>query len=133
MSDDLETRYRAYLDVLNERRLEDLVHYVADRLTYNDETLTGRDYRHLIATDIAAAPDLVYDPHIVVVSGQTVACRLLFRCTPRDRFLGFIPTGEQLRFAEHVFYRFEDGRISAVWSLIDRWSIAEQLRARPGP
>ena len=133
MSDDLETRYRAYLDVLNERRLEDLGHYVADRLTYNDETMTGRDYRDLIAADIAAVPDLVYDPHIVVVSGQDVACRLVFRCAPRDTFLGFTPNGEQLRFAEHVFYRFEDGRISAVSSLIDRWSIATQLGARPGP
>jgi predicted ester cyclase len=27
---DLETRYRAYLAALNERRLDDLVHYVQD-------------------------------------------------------------------------------------------------------
>jgi predicted ester cyclase len=129
--EDLETRYRAYLDVLNERRLDDLVHYVQDRVTYNDEVMTGRDYRDLIAADIAAAPDLVYDPHIVVVSGDRVACRLVFRCTPRDRFLGFAPNGERLGFAEHVFYRFEAGRIAAVSSLIDRWSIAEQLRGGP--
>ena len=128
MSDDLEARYRAYLDVLNERRLEDLVHYVQDSVSYNDEVMTGRDYRDLIAADIAATPDLVFDPHIVVVSGDRVACRLAFRCTPRDRFLGFTPNGGRLCFAEHVFYRFEDGRISAVSSLIDRWAIAEQLR-----
>ncbi|MDF2979505.1 MAG: ester cyclase [Actinomycetospora sp.] len=133
MSAELETRYRAYLDVLNERRLDDLGHFVHDRLTYNDEVLTGRDYRDLIAADIAAAPDLVFDPHIVVVSGDRVACRLVFRCTPRDAFLGFAPDGEQLHFAEHVFYRFDDGRIAAVSSLIDRWSIAAQLGGRAGP
>lgn len=133
MSSDLETRYRAYLDVLNERRLEDLVHHVHDRLTYNDEVITGRDYRDLIAADIAAAPDLVFDPHIVVVSGDRVACRLVFRCTPRAQFLGFTPNGEQLSFAEHVFYRFDGGRIAAVSSLIDRWSIAAQLGVQPGP
>jgi predicted ester cyclase len=132
MGDDLEVRYRAYLDVLNERRLDDLVHFVHDRVTYNDEVLTGRAYRDLIAADIAAAPDLVFDPHLVVVSGGRVACRLVFRCTPRDHFLGFTPDGEALHFAEHVFYRFADGRIAAVWSLIDRWSIAAQLRGRAG-
>jgi predicted ester cyclase len=61
-----------------------------------------------------------------------VACRLVFRCTPRDEFLGFTPDGEPLEFAEHVFYRFDDGRIAAVWSLIDRWSIAAQVRGRAG-
>jgi len=88
------------------------------------------DTLRLIAADIAATPDLVFDPHIVVVSGDRVACRLVFRCTPRDRFLGFTPNGGRLCFAEHVFYRFEDGPISAVSSLIDRWAIAEQLRGR---
>jgi predicted ester cyclase len=32
---DLEDRYRAYLGALNERRLDDLVHYVQDELSYN--------------------------------------------------------------------------------------------------
>lgn len=132
MSDDLEARYRAYLAVLNERRLDDLVHYVHDRLTYNDEAMTGREYRDMVAADIAAAPDLHFDPHLVVVSGDRVACRLVFRCTPRDTFLGFTPDGERLRFAEHVFYRFDHGRIVEVWSLIDRWSVATQLRDRAG-
>jgi predicted ester cyclase len=88
------------------------VHFVQDTVAYNDEVMTRRDYRDLFAADIAAAPDLVFDPHIVVVPADRVACRLVFRCTPRDRFLGFTPNGEQLRFAEHVFYRLEDGRIS---------------------
>jgi predicted ester cyclase len=130
LNGDLETRYRAYLDVLNERRLDDLASYVQDRLTYNEEAMTARDYRDLIAADIAAVPDLVFDPHIVVVAGDRVGCRLVFRCTPREEFLGFTPNGEQISFAEHVFYRFEDGRIAAVSSLIDRWSIAAQLRGR---
>jgi predicted ester cyclase len=130
MGSDLEARYRAYLDVLNARRLDDLASYVQDRLTYNEEAMTARDYRDLIAADIAAVPDLVFDPHIVVVSGDRVACRLVFRCTPREEFLGFAPNGERISFAEHVFYRFEDGRIAAVSSLIDRWSVAAQLGAR---
>jgi predicted ester cyclase len=128
---DLESRYRAYLDVLNERRLDDLEHFVQDELTYNGEALTGKQYQDLIAADIAAIPDLVYDAHLVVASGEQVACRLVFDCTPRHEFLGFTPDGRRLVFAEHVFYRFRGGRIAAVSSLIDRAAIAAQLRGDP--
>jgi predicted ester cyclase len=127
MSADLEARYRAYLDALNERRLDDLVHYVQDELSYNGETMTRREYRDMIAADIAAIPDLVFDAHIIVASGDQVACRLVFDCTPQHEFLGFSPNGEQLLFAEHVFYHFRDGRIAAVSSLIDRSAIEAQL------
>ena len=94
---DLETRYRAYLDALNERRLDDLVHFVQDELSYNGETMTRRQYQDLIAADIAAIPDLIYDAQIIVASGDQVACRLVFDCTPQHEFLGFSPNGERLQ------------------------------------
>jgi predicted ester cyclase len=125
---DLESRYRAYLAALDERRLDDLVHYVHDELTYNGELMTRAQYQALIAADIAATPDLTYDAHIVVACGDQVACRIVFDCTPQREFLGFTPNGARLTFAEHVFYRFVDGRIAAVSSLIDRAAIAAQLR-----
>jgi predicted ester cyclase len=129
---DLETRYRAYLDVLNERRLDDLVDFVQDELSYNGKTMTRRQYQDLIAADITAIPDLFYDAHIIVASGDQVACRLVFDCTPQHEFLGFSPNGERLRFAEHVFYRFRNGRIAAVSSLIDRPAIEAQLSISEG-
>ncbi|WP_214402666.1 ester cyclase [Pseudonocardia lacus] len=129
MDTDLETRYRAYLDALNERRLDDLVGFVHDELTYNGTPMTRREYQDLLAADIAAVPDLVYDARIVVADGNRVACRLLFDCTPRSEFLGFAVDGRRLVFAEHVFYAFRDGRIAAVSSLIDRAAVEEQLRA----
>lgn len=135
---DLESRYRAYLTVLNERRLDDLVEHVHDELTYNGEPLTRRQYQDLIAADLAAAPDLFYDGQLVVAAadpagnavGGQVACRLVFDCAPRGEFLGFRPDGARLRFAEHVFYRYEQGRIAAVRSMIDRAAVAEQLSGR---
>jgi predicted ester cyclase len=125
---DLETRYRAYLDALNERRLDDLVDFVRDELSYNGKTMTRRQYQDLIAADITAIPDLFFDAQIIVASGDQVACRLVFNCTPQHEFLGFSPNGERLRFAEHVFYCFRGGRITAVSSLIDRAAIEAQLR-----
>ena len=58
---DLETHYSAYLGALNERRLDDLVHYVQDELSYNGETMTRRQYQDMIAADITAIPDLFFD------------------------------------------------------------------------
>jgi predicted ester cyclase len=116
---DLAQHYRAYLTALNERRLDDLVD--------NGEAMTRTQYRDLIAGDVAAIPDLFYDIRTLVVAGDDVACRIGFDCTPQRDFLGFTPNGERLSFTEHVFYHFRDGRISAVWSLIDRAAIARQL------
>ena len=103
------------------------MHYVADELSYNGQTMSRRQYQDLIAADIAAIPDLIYDAHIVVASGEQVACRIVFDCTPQRDFRGFSPNGKRLAFTEHVFYRFRDGRIAAVSSLIDRVAIAAQL------
>jgi predicted ester cyclase len=127
----LEDRYRAYLGALNDRRLDDLVDFVHDDLTYNGEPMTRGQYRDLIAADLAAVPDLFYDARIVVAGDDRVACRLVFDCTPRAEFLGFTPNGDRLSFAEHVFYEFRDGRIAAVSSLIDRFAIEAQLRGDP--
>src|SRR5688500_12131509 len=110
----LENRYRAYLAVLNERRLDDLVDFVHAELTYNDEPMTGEQYRDLIAADLEAIPDLFFDAHQIMATDDQVACRLAFTCTPRAEFLGFTPNGDRLTFAEHVFYRFTDGRFTAV-------------------
>jgi predicted ester cyclase len=128
MTNDLESRYRAYLGALNERRLDDLAHFVQDELSYNGKTMTRGQYQDLIAADITAIPDLFFDAQIIVASGDRVACRLVFDCTPQHEFLGFSPNGERLSFAEHVFYHFRDGRIAAVSSLIDRAAIEVQLR-----
>ena len=131
---DLESRYRAYLAALNDRRLDDLVDHVHDELTYNGEPMMRQQYQDLIAADLAAAPDLLYDAELVVAAsdaaGDQVACRLVLDCAPRGELLGFRPDGARLRFAEHVFYRYEDGRIAAVRSMIDRAAIAEQLSGR---
>lgn len=126
----LVATYRAYLTALNERRLDDLVRYVHDELVYNGDTMTRRQYRDLIADDTEAVPDLFYDAQIIVADNNRVACRILFDCTPQLPFLGFSPNGQRITFAEHVFYDFGDGRIAAVWSVIDRHAIREQLSRR---
>ena len=119
--------YRAYLQCLNERQWPRLGEFVADQLTYNGRPMTLRDYTDLLEADVDAIPDLQYRPELLLADDTVVSCRLFFRCTPRRTFLGFEPTGGQISFAEHVFYRFDDRRIAEVWSVIDREAIRAQV------
>lgn len=89
--------------------------------------MTLADYRALLKEDTRATPDLRFNSELLLADGDTVACRLHFRCTPQQEFLGFEPTGKQVSFAEHVFYRFENQLIVEVWSVIDKDAIREQL------
>jgi predicted ester cyclase len=123
----LQAIYLAYLDALNGRRFSDLNEFVHNELTYNDKALTRQEYADMIAADVEAVPDLHFEARLLVASGDVVACRLWFDCTPSGELFGLSPTGQRVSFAEHVFYRFRAGRIAAVYSLIDRDAVREQL------
>ncbi len=124
---EFEAHYRRYISYLNDRRLDELDEFLHEELTYNGEPETRADYRERIAGDVAAIPDLYFDVHLIVVCGDQIACRLFYNCTPQSEWLGLQPNGESISFAEHVFYKFRDGKIYEVWSLLDVASIAEQL------
>jgi predicted ester cyclase len=130
--DDLLETYRSYLACLNDRRWSALGDYVADDVVHNGRALGLSGYRAMLEADTHAIPDLGFVPEILLADDQVVSCRLFFQCTPQHDFLGFEPTGRRVSFAEHVFYRFDGGRISEVHSLIDRDAIRQQgFRERP--
>jgi predicted ester cyclase len=118
--------YRSYLACLNDRRWSALGEYVADDVVHNGRALGLSGYRAMLESDTRVIPDLEFVPEILLADGQVVSCRLFFQCTPQHEFLGFEPTGQRVSFAEHVFYRFDGGRIREVYSLIDRDAIREQ-------
>ncbi|MFD2025787.1 ester cyclase [Promicromonospora aerolata] len=123
---DLKATYLAYLDALNDRRFGDLTEFVHDDLTYNGKMLTRQEYADMIAADAQAVPDLHFDAHLLTSGDDLVSARLWFDCTPTGALFGLRPTGQRVSFAEHVFYRFRDGRIAEVWSLIDRDAVRDQ-------
>jgi predicted ester cyclase len=124
---DLRDVYRDYLACLNERRWDDLGRFVADDVTYNREPLGLSGYRAMLEADTHAIPDLQFVPEILLADDHVVSCRLHFECTPEREFLGLAPTGVRITFAENVFYRFAEGRIAQVWSLIDKEAVREQM------
>ncbi len=124
---DLKVHYSNYIATLNERRFEDLPAFVADELVYNGASLTGQQYREMLEDDVQRIPDLFFDVQHLVVDDGYVACRIRFDCTPREPFQGREPNGSRVVFSEHVFYRFQDDRITQVWSLLDVAALDRQL------
>jgi predicted ester cyclase len=129
---DLTTVYRDYLACLNERRWDDLARFVADDVVYNGRSVGLSGYRSMLEADVQATPDLQFSPEILLADGDVVSCRLFFRCTPQRALLGIAATGARISFAEHVFYRFDRGRIAEVWSLIDKDAVREQMQRATG-
>jgi predicted ester cyclase len=127
VSEPLETIYRAYLEALNDRRLDDLDEFVHDELVYNDRPISRRQYARMLAEDVRKIPDLHFTADLLVTGDGVVACRLWFDCTPEHEFAGIEPTGRRASFAEHVFYRFREGRIEQVWSLVDLDALRQQM------
>lgn len=122
--------YRDYIACLNARAWPDLGRFVHEEVTHNGDSLGLAGYRRMLEGDVAAIPDLHFDVDLLVVESPLLASRLGFRCTPRGRFLDLNVNGRAVSFSENVFYRFRDGRIVQVWSVIDKLAIEAQLRAQ---
>ncbi len=126
MTQELERVYRGYIDTLNERHFEDLDQFVHPQLVYKDAAITRDQYVAMLVDDARAIPDLHYGIDLLVVNDDLVAARLWFDCHPQGSFLGIEVDGRRMAFAEHVFYRFREGRIDRVWSLLDREAVRSQ-------
>jgi predicted ester cyclase len=124
----LEKLYRNYIECLNDRRLEDLGRFVDKAAVHNGQPLGLGGYRAMLEKDIRQIPDLLFQIELLIVDGPFVASRLRFDVTPGGNFLGLPVNGQKVSFTENVFYRFDEGKIVEVWSVIDKTAIEAQLR-----
>lgn len=123
----LHDLYLNYLDCLNRQDWAHLGSFVAAKVIHNDRTFGLSGYREMLEGDFQAIPDLRFTPELITVATPHVACRLAFDCTPVGQLFGLPVNGRRVRFHENVFYRFENARISQVWSIIDLANISSQL------
>jgi predicted ester cyclase len=124
---DLAAAYRGYLACLNAQDWPSLGRFVGDNARRNGEFLGLSGYRAMLEADFRAIPDLAFVIELLAVDPPYVAARLRFDCSPRGVFLGVPVNGRRVTFAENVFYRFEEGKVAEVWSVIDRAAIEAQL------
>ncbi len=126
-AEELRGRYRGYVDCLNRQDWRHLGDYVDDEVQRNGETLGLAGYRTMLEGDFAAIPDLVFKVDLIVSEPPHIAARLIFDCTPKGELFGLPVDGRRVSFTENVFYRFTNGKIETVWSVIDQAAIKAQL------
>ena len=127
MSADLSQAYRGYIACLNAQDWDNLGQFLRDDVRFNGEIVGIAGYRAMLEADFRAIPDLVFTIDLLVTEPPHVAARLKFDCTPVGELFGLPVNGKRVQFSENVFYEFADGRIQAVWSVIDKAAIAAQL------
>ena len=125
--EDLRDRYQDYIDCLNRQDWAHLGDYVGDSVQRNGEALGLTGYRTMLEGDFAAIPDLFFKIDFIVSEPPYVAARLIFDCTPKGELFGLPVNGKRVSFTENVFYRFTNGKIQTVWSVIDQAAIKAQL------
>jgi len=126
---DLAARYRAYIDCLNRQDWASLGDFVGDDVRHNGNRLGLDGYRAMLERDFEDIPDLRFVIGLLVADDRHVASRLDFTCSPKGMFLGLPVDGRTVSFSENVFYRFDDGKIADVWSVLDKVAIERQLPA----
>jgi predicted ester cyclase len=126
-AEELRERYLGYIDCLNRQDWAHLGDYVGDSVQRNGEALGLMGYRTMLEGDFAAIPDLFFKIDFIVSEPPTVGARLLFDCTPKAELFGLPVNGRRVSFTENVFYRFTNGKIETVWSVIDQAAIKAQL------
>lgn len=127
LTKDLADFYHGYIDCLNRQDWQRLGDFVADDAIHNDHRLGLAGYRQMLIGDFTAIPDLHFNIDLLVVEAPMVASRLAFDCTPVGALFGLQVNGRRVQFSENVFYRFSEGRIAQVWSIIDKAAIEAQL------
>ncbi|QNK67511.1 ester cyclase [Variovorax sp. PAMC26660] len=124
---ELATAYRGYIACLNAQDWPSLANFVHDQVVHNGRKLGVSGYREMLEKDFRDIPDLRFDIQLLVADPPRIASRLQFNCSPKGTFLGLNVNGKKVAFTENVFYEFRDGKISEVWSVIDKATIEAQL------
>lgn len=124
---DLSDIYRGYIACLNARDWDRLGTFVHDEVEHNGRKIGLDGYRTMLEGDYRAIPDLSFDIGMLISQPPDIGARLTFDCTPVGSLFDLPVAGKRVRFDENVFYRFSDGRIRWVWSIIDKAAIAAQI------
>jgi predicted ester cyclase len=119
----LSDLYRAYIDCLNRQDWHQPGRYVDYEVEHNGRPLKLSG----LVRDFEDIPDLRFNIQLLASSPPIVAARLVFECSPKEKFLGLIGNGRRVSFAEKVFCEFKLSKIASVWSVMDKAAIEAQL------
>jgi predicted ester cyclase len=119
--EDTRAFYRRYLVCCNDRRFDDLHHFVREDVHINGSPATLDEYVRGLESMIAPFPSYHWNPREILVDGDRLAVR--FNDTgilASDAQTG-APASIPIDTEEFAFYRLHEGRIAEVWGL---WCLA---------
>ena len=120
--------YDRYIACLNARDWERLGEFVAGDAIHNGRRLGLDGYRAMLEENCRDIPDLQFKLDLVVADEAHIASRIRFDCTPTGEFMGLTVNGRRVVFHEHAFYALAAGKITEVFSVIDKAAIEAQIR-----
>lgn len=122
--------YEQYIACLNARAWKGLGDFVTFDVVHNGRLLGVDGYRAMLEKNCRDIPDLYFNADLVVANETHLASRLRFDCTPLHELLGAPVNGRRVVFHEHAFYTLRDGKITEVFSIVDKAAIEAQITER---
>jgi steroid delta-isomerase-like uncharacterized protein len=116
---DIEARFRAYIDNINAAQFDAAVGFYHETFDYDDQPFSRAQLRDLFAAVQAMVPDSHVEIRQLIIDGDHLSVRLRRTGTAVMPFFGIPTNGQPAALAEHTVYRFRDGRVDAVWAVID--------------
>ena len=127
--EELKLAYRGYITCLNSHDWKSLGLFVAEDVEYNGSIIGLEGYRRMLEGDFKAIPDLRFNIDLLISEPPTIACRLLFHCTPTGQLFDIPVNGRRVQFSENVFYVYASDLITKVWSVIDTAAIRQKIES----
>ncbi|KAI0016312.1 SnoaL-domain-containing protein [Xylariomycetidae sp. FL0641] len=132
MAEDLPSRYRAFVQCMNEGRWQGFRDYAHSTLTHNSREFTPETY----AAHVQSVGDfeLTVDAITTDRASNRLAANLAVTFRPAIRLMGVDPNGQDLTFTEQHFVWFTDhGKVAKVLMVADHDAIEGQLTGRASP
>jgi predicted ester cyclase len=108
--------YGRYLQRCNNHRFHELGEFVADNVAVNGTSQGLESYAEGLAGVVAVFPDFHWELQHLLIDGDWLSAHLIDTGTRAD--------GRSITMQEFAVYRWENGRITAVWGDLDQHRLA---------
>ncbi|WP_445442451.1 ester cyclase [Clavibacter sp. km1a] len=122
-----------YLDMLNTHDADLVDRFIApDYVNHNVVVADGREAnRAFWSMFFAGLPDVVVTVEDVVIAGDRVVGRFVYRGTHRGELLGIPATGARVEMRSIDIWRVEDGLLSEHWDELNLMEVFQQVGVLP--
>jgi len=133
MTDSAHRLVQTFVTMLNEHDPELVDRFVAtDYVNHNAFVPNGREAnRSFWAAFFTALPDLTATAEDVVISGDRVVGRFVYRGTHAGEFMGIPASGKRVEMRSIDIWRVQNGMFAEHWDELNTLQLLQQMGALP--